>query len=130
MRDQVIAVNRAFYDAFEALDADAMERCWLPGPEAACVHPGGPWVRGSDEVMASWRAIMANTDYIEFDIQVEAVHVADPVAWVACLERITTSGPGGTAEAEVAATNIFVLGSGGWRLALHHGSPVVRPGPR
>jgi ketosteroid isomerase-like protein len=130
VRDQVIAANRAFYDAFERLDAEAMERCWAPGDEPACVHPGGPWLHGAEQVMASWEAVMANTAYIEFDIEVQAVHVADPVAWVACVERIRTSSATGVAEAEVAATNVFVLGTDGWRLTLHHGSPVVRPGPR
>ena len=47
-----------------------------------------------------------------------------------CIERITSAGAGGApAVAEIAATNLFVLDASGWRIALHHASPVVRPGP-
>lgn len=130
MRAQVTAANRAFYEAFENLDMQAMEACWQPGADVSCLHPGGPWLQGWDDVMASWEAIMANTGYIEFEIDVLSVRISDPVAWVTCTERITSVGQGGTAEAEVAATNVFLLGGDGWRLVLHHGSPVIRPAPR
>jgi ketosteroid isomerase-like protein len=57
------------------------------------------------------------------------VVVQDPVAWVSCVERITSStGEGTPAIAEVAATNVFVLGATGWRLMVHHASPIIRPG--
>lgn len=125
---QVLAANRRFYDALEALDPAAMEACWTDAPPPACVHPGGPWQRGWREVHEGWDAIMRSTGYIEFEIADAAVVVVDPVAWVTCVERITSStGDGGrTAVAEVAATNVFVLDASGWRLALHHASPVVR----
>jgi ketosteroid isomerase-like protein len=73
---------------------------------------------------------MANTGYIEFEIADAAVSLVDPVAWVTCTERITSAGAGGApAAAEVAATNLFVLDGSGWRIALHHASPVIRPAP-
>jgi ketosteroid isomerase-like protein len=128
VRAQVEAANRRFYAAFEALDADAMDDCWAPGDGVACVHPGSPWVTGRDAVMASWGTIMANTGFIELDVEVLDVVVEDPVAWVACVERVRSAGAGAaeTAAADVAATNVFVLGAGGWRLTLHHASPVMR----
>ena len=112
---QVLEANRRFYDALEALDIEGMEACWASGPEIACVHPGG-----------AWEAIMANTGYIEFEIAEARVQVVDPVAWVTCVERITSAVEGETAAAEAAATNVFVLGSSGWRMALHHASPIIR----
>ena len=129
LRAQVLAANRRFYDAFEALDLDAMEAVWETGPRAACVHPGGPWLRGWDEVRESWETIFANTGYIEFEIAEARVELADPVAWVSCTERITTSAGGSASAAEVAATNVFVVDATGWHLVVHHGSPVVRPAP-
>ena len=126
---QVLDANRRFYDALEALDLEAMEECWASGTEVACIHPGGPVQRGWDEVRSAWEAIMTNTGYIEFEIAEIQVVVQDPVAWVTCVERITSAaGEGGTAIAEVAATNLFVLDATGWRLALHHASPIIRPG--
>lgn len=128
--EQVREANRRFYDALEALDIVAMEACWSPAPGVACLHPGGPWQRGWDAVSAGWELILANTGYIEFEIVDVEVTVNDPVAWVTCVERITSAaGEGGeTAAAEVAATNLFVLDSTGWRIALHHASPIIRPG--
>lgn len=128
---QVLEANRRFYDALEALDEAAMEAMWASTPAPACVHPGGPWQRGWEEVREGWEAIMSATGYIEFEIAETEVTVLDPVAWVTCVERITsTVGEGGqTAVAEVAATNLFVLDATGWHLALHHASPIVRPAP-
>lgn len=128
---QVLAANRRFYDALESLDAAAMEACWASSPAPACLHPGGPWQRGWEEVGAGWEAIMSATGYIEFEVADAVVTVMDPVAWVTCVERITSAvGEGGqTAVAEVAATNLFVLDGSGWHLALHHASPVIRPAP-
>jgi len=129
IREQVLAANRAFYDAFEALDPVAMEACWEDGDGVACLHPGGPWLHGAAAVQGSWDVILGHTGYIEFDVQVRGLRVADPVAWVTCVERIRAGGAGGVAAAEVAATNVFVLGPQGWRMVLHHGSPVVRGSP-
>ena len=84
---QVLAANRRFYDALEALDAGAMEACWASSPAPACVHPGGPWQRGWEEVAAGWDAIMSATGYIEFEIADAVVSIVDPVAWVTCVER-------------------------------------------
>lgn len=128
--EQVREANRRFYDALEALDIVAMEACWSPAPGVACLHPGGPWQRGWEAVSAGWEVILSNTGYIEFEIVDVEVTVNDPVAWVTCVERITSAAGegGGTAAAEVAATNLFVLDSTGWRIALHHASPIIRPG--
>ena len=130
IRDQVLAANRAFYDALEALDLARMEACWADGPGIACLHPGGPWQRGWEEIRSGWEAIFGSTGYIEFEIADLEVTIADPVAWVTCTEVITSAaGAGQSNVAEVAATNLFLLGATGWRLALHHASPVIRPAP-
>jgi ketosteroid isomerase-like protein len=126
---QVRDANRRFYDALEALDMDAMAAVWAGGDDVVCIHPGGPVQRGWDEVGGAWEAIMSHTGYIEFEIDDVNVVVQDPVAWVTCVERITSStGEGATAVAEVAATNVFVLDATGWRLQVHHASPIIRPG--
>lgn len=126
VRAQVEAANRTFYEAFESLSPDALADCWSSTQEVACVHPGGPWVVGRDAVRDSWEIILANTGYIEVAVEVIDVVVADPVAWVSCLEHVTSAHGGDHATASVAATNVFVLGTSGWRLVLHHASPVVR----
>jgi hypothetical protein len=88
------------------------------------VHPGGGWILGWEEVRRSWETIIAATAHIEFEVGEVEVRLEDPVAWVTCVERVT--GPDGQ-TAEIAATNGFVLGTRGWRMVLHHASPIVRP---
>jgi len=105
-----------------------METVWETSSRAACLHPGGPWLLGWDEVRESWETILANTSYIEFEIADARVELVDPLAWVTCVERITTA-EGSPSVAEVAATNLFVVDGTGWHLILHHASPVVRPAP-
>jgi ketosteroid isomerase-like protein len=125
IRSQVVEANRRFYEALEALDLDAMDEVWETSTRAACVHPGGPWLLGWVEVRRSLEAIVDATAYIEFEIAGVEVRMDDPAAWVTCTERVT--GPDGRV-AEMAATNVFVLGQDGWRMVLHHASPVVRRG--
>lgn len=128
--EQVLELNRRFYDAFESLDIEAMAALWADGDEVACLHPGGGWQRGWDDVRLGWETIMNHTPYIELDVADARVEIVDPVAWVTCTERVTTAGREGASVAEVAATNVFVLRRDGWRLVLHHASPVIRPAPR
>jgi ketosteroid isomerase-like protein len=106
-----------------------MEALWETSARAACLHPGGPWLIGWDEVRESWETIFANTSYMEFEIADARVELIDPMAWVTCVERITTAGTGDAAVAEVAATNLFVVDGTGWHLVLHHASSVIRPAP-
>jgi SnoaL-like protein len=119
----VLEANRRFYAAFETLDLEAMDAVWEQSARAACLHPGGGWLSGWEEVRHGWEMIVDATSYIEFEVSGIDVWVEDPIAWVTCLERVT--GPD-SQTAEVAATNIFFLGSDGWRLILHHASPVIR----
>lgn len=126
----MLAANRRFYDALESLDLAAMAACWSDEPDVACVHPGGEWQRGWDEVREGWEAIMAHTSYIELEVIGPRVRIADPVAWVTCTERVTSAGAAGAAAADAVATNVFVLGREGWRMVVHHASPVIRPAPR
>lgn len=123
--EQVLECNRRFYESLESLDVDAMDRVWETSSRAASVHPGGPWVRGWDEVRQSLEGIVDATSYIEFEIRDAQVCIDDPTAWVTCTERVT-GGDGRVAE--LSATNIFTLGPDGWRLVLHHASPIVRAG--
>jgi ketosteroid isomerase-like protein len=123
MRD-VEAANAALYTAFEAGDVDLMEAVWDDSDEVVCVHPGWPMLRGRSEVMRSWSALMANTDYIQFVLTDVQVAVSGDSAVVTCTENVLTSADVGDGAAAV-ATNVFVKRPTGWRLLVHHGSPVL-----
>ena len=125
MRD-VEAANAALYTAFESGDVDLMEAVWdVEEPDAVvCVHPGWPMLRGRTAVMRSWSAVMANTDYIQFVLTDVQVVVSGDAAVVTCTENVLTSADIGEG-AHAVATNVFVQRRDGWRLVVHHGSPVL-----
>jgi ketosteroid isomerase-like protein len=126
-------LNAEFYAAFEAGDLDRMARVWADDKDAGggvvCVHPGGPMVRGRGAVLRSWALIMANTSYIQFVLTDVLTQVSGDIAVLTCAENIITASDddasGFAAGGNVATTNAFVRTHDGWRLWLHHGSPVM-----
>jgi hypothetical protein len=132
--EQVRAANAAFYAAFETLSLDAMSATWEHSDRVSVTHPGWPTLRGWARVAASWEAIFANTGFIQFVLTEEVVTLVGDVAWVTLDENIlqATGAPdgGGGADtdelegARIAATNVYVRSGSGWRMLLHHGSPV------
>ena len=123
---EVEAANAALYTAFETGDVDLMEAVWdAEEPDAVvCVHPGWPMLRGRTDVLRSWSAVMAGTDYIQFFLTDVQVARNGDTAVVTCTENVLTSADVGD-NATVVATNVFVRRQDGWRLLVHHGSPVL-----
>jgi ketosteroid isomerase-like protein len=131
-RSDVEAANAAFYAAFEAADLDGMRELWLDDPETMCVHPGALPVRGTGAIHRSWALIMANTPYIQFFLTDVETSIVRDVASVACTENVLTgddsTGPDAFGGAKAVATNVFVRTDAGWRLWIHHASPVMSGG--
>ena len=129
--DAVMAVNAELYAAFEEGDPERMEAVWDDAEDVSCVHPGWPMLRGRSRVLRSWSVIMANTNYIQFFLTGVHAVVDDDVAIVTCEENILTAvaDPDGalSESAKVVSTNVFRRRDDGWRLWLHHGSPVLAP---
>lgn len=128
----VEAVNAEFYAAFESADLDRMSLVWADGAHAddvVCVHPGWPLLRGRGTVLRSWALIMANTPYIQFVLTDTQVRVSGDQAVVTCSENIITaveeSANAPTSGGSVVTTNAFIRTDEGWRMWLHHGSPVL-----
>jgi len=128
----VEAANVEFYAAFESADLDRMALAWDDDP-VTCVHPGWSALRGRSHVLRSWAVIMANTVYIQFFLTDVQTTVDGDVAVVTCTENILTGddddGGVGLESARVMATNVFRRRAAGWRLFVHHGSPVLAAGP-
>ena len=126
--DQVTAANAALYEAFETADVDRMSMVWDDAdPDAVvCVHPGWPILRARDTVLRSWSAVMAGTDYIQFFLTDVQISVLGDTAIVTCQENVLTEvSEQGDGNAAVIATNVLVRRPGGWRVQVHHGSPVL-----
>jgi ketosteroid isomerase-like protein len=119
LENAVLTANRAFYVAFAERDAGTMSRLWAREHAVACIHPGRSAVHGRDAVLASWRAILDSPQAPAIQCTEAAAVVLGDVAFVTCVEHI--------GEAKVAATNVFALEHGEWRLVHHHAGLMVPP---
>lgn len=118
----VLAANGAFYEAFELRDLRAMSQVWERSERVVCGHPGWPLLRGWREVARSFEQIFGTGEPLQFVLTDTAVEVVGDAAWVTLNENLLGGGVQGT----VAATNVFVHENTGWRMVVHHGSPVGR----
>lgn len=114
---EVLDANSAFYRAFSARDLDAMDGLWSRLTPVMCVHPGWDALRGRDEVMDSWRAILTGAQSPKVGCSHAFAQVHGEVALVVCREHVE----GG----QLVATNVFVREQGVWRLVHHQASPLA-----
>jgi ketosteroid isomerase-like protein len=119
--DAVQAAHRAFYDAFEARDLDAMSSLWEHSDRVVCTHPGWRTLRGWGAVSGSWFALFGGPEPLQFILTEEVVTVDGDTAWVTVDENLISADGGGT----VAAVNLFLRDGARWRLVAHHGSAVA-----
>jgi ketosteroid isomerase-like protein len=125
-------VNQEFYAAIESADLDKMTEIWAEDTaddQVSCVHPGWTLLTGRSEVLRSWALIMANTTYIQFVLTDVNTTVLGDVAVLTCVENILTAGEEGEASfaaGKVVASNVYLRTPQGWRLWMHHGSPVLQ----
>ncbi len=117
----VLAANRAFYEAFEARDLDAMSDVWVRSERAVCTHPGWGTLRGWAAISSSWFALFHNAQPLQFILTNEVVDIEGDTAWVTVDENVIGDAIGGT----VAALNVFVFDGERWRMVVHHGSPLA-----
>jgi ketosteroid isomerase-like protein len=75
-------------------------------------------------VRDSWVLIFNNTFSMKFEITDVMIQVAGDIAWVICVENITTQQADEPQQAKVLATNLFERIGDEWLLIHHHGSPV------
>ena len=121
MADDVLAANQAFYDAHEQRDIEAMRDVWEHSERVVCVHPGWPILRTWRLVEESWRRILEGPGRNQFIVTNDIVAVHGDLAWITLDENLVQGASTGT----VAATNVFAHSDDGWKMILHHGSPVM-----
>jgi ketosteroid isomerase-like protein len=119
--DSVLAANRAFYEAFERRDLDAMSDVWEHSDRASCTHPGWAMLHGWAAIASSWYALFTNEQHLQFIVTAERAVVVGDAGWVTCDENILSDQASGT----VAAVNLFVRGGDSWRMVGHHGAAVA-----
>jgi len=122
--NEVLAVNQAFYEALQALNLKMMEAVWWHEDWVRCIHPGGELIQGWEDVRESWASIFHSTEYMRVSISRPLVKVIGDVAWISCIENVTSTFEDDFATALVETTNIFVRRGGQWRMAHHHAAPL------
>ncbi|PMB14634.1 DUF4440 domain-containing protein [Fischerella thermalis CCMEE 5205] len=123
---EILAVNDAFYRAFEKKDIEAMSAVWSQGTGSLCVHPGWDILRGWKAISTSWQKIFKNTPYIEINTEIITVEIRDHLAYIVLVENVMQVINGRKIEARSLATNIFEFLGGKWYLIHHHASPIMR----
>lgn len=123
---EVARLNRAFYQAFERLDLEAMQSIWLDDPGIKCVHPGGETLAGRERVLGSWKMIFENTTKIRVEIEDLSISMLGEYAWASNVERVRAPVENGITVTEMAATNLYRRVEGRWWMMLHHASPIAR----
>jgi len=119
--------EEAFYTAFAKADVDAMMAVWLESDAITCVHPVGPRISGREAVRAGWQELFRGGSGLRFRLG-EVNRIQDALLSIHILhEHITVPGESGERPPAV-ATNIYQLTQDGWRMILHHASPVAVPG--
>ena len=127
--DTLLAANRAFYGAFEALDLGAMASVWEESERIFCVHPGWQALRGHEAVMESWAVILSNTSRIQFTLTGVEARTSGEVGIVTLHENILSQVGSQRHTASAVSTNLFLLDRelGQWKLFHHHASLTVLP---
>lgn len=121
-REAVLAANRAFYEAFERRDFDAMSDAWEHSDAVVCTHPGWRPLHGWAQVAGSWIALLTNSQQLQFIVTGEEVICGADMAVVTCEENLLD----GAATGTVAAVNVFRRDEAGrWLLVSHHGGAVA-----
>jgi len=119
--DEVLGVEQAnarFYAAFERGDNSEMARCWGDGEHVRCTHPSAQCIVGRDSVLESWSLVFRSGAKLRIRTEDVEVHVAGQFAFLTCVEVVDAA----AARGRLAATNIFELQQGVWKMVHHHAS--------
>jgi len=117
----ILEANQEFYRAFSHGDFAAMSQLWAEQAPTACLHPGMNVITGRSAILNTWRQILDQVAGIEMSCRTPRVHWLGEVAFVTCLEANDSQ------PAHLAATNVFVLEAGRWRMVHHHAGPLSEP---
>jgi hypothetical protein len=123
--EKLLDANLSLYTAFESLTMSEMSRVWAQRPEDRCIHPGWDILSGWREIRESWRAIFASTEFVRVEVTEVSAEIIGSVGRVVCVESLLSVIDGQAVHSRVAATNLFIQTDAGWRLTLHHGSPIA-----
>ena len=116
----------AFYDALERADLDAMIGVWAEDDEVVCIHPGGPRLSGLPAVREAWGRVFKGVKRLSVRrvalVQTQALMMAvhSVIQYISSPEEQRSMPP-------IVATNVYRRSADGWRMLMHHSSPMPTP---
>jgi uncharacterized protein (TIGR02246 family) len=114
--------ENAFYEALERGDLEGMMAVWAEDEDVICVHPGGPRLCGQDQVRESWARIFAGEARARVQITDQVAVTGMMIAVHSVHERFVSET--GEPAIPILATNVYLRTAAGWRMIVHHASPV------
>ena len=117
------AAEAAFYSAFEARSFDAMMAVWAADEAIACIHPLAAPLNGRAAIAAGWRSMFEAAG--QFRVRVEPAHeMREENLVIRIVREYLTIGQESEPRPPILATNVYRREADGWRLLLHHASPL------
>jgi len=115
----------AFYRAFADRDLVSMQHVWADSPNTMCVHPGGPLLHGTADIIQSWNEILSNASVPEIQFEVVNSLLKGSISIHTVREAIRLANSDNTPSI-VISTNVYQKTTAGWVIITHHASlPLV-----
>ncbi|MBU6285411.1 MAG: DUF4440 domain-containing protein [Betaproteobacteria bacterium] len=121
--DSSEAAEDAVYEALAQGDLEALMALWSDEEDSVCIHPSGPRLIGLDAIRQSWALILAQGNLVVNRSKLQVI-AAGTVAVHNLIETIQVFEAGHTRAFHMACTNVYMHGSRGWRMVLHHAAAV------
>ncbi len=115
--------ERAFYKAFESSDIETMMSVWADTEDIECIHPLGGRLRGRGAVRDSWEQIFRSAVQLSFHVT-DQWHTQGPLLSVHVVHENIRIDKDSGYQPPIVATNVYQLTRDGWRMILHHASPL------
>jgi ketosteroid isomerase-like protein len=117
------AAEAAFYAAFEARSLEAMMAVWSTDDGIACIHPLAAPLNGRAAVAAGWRSMFEAAG--QFRVRVETAHeMREANQVIRIVREYLIIGQETESRPPILATNVYRRETDGWRMVLHHASPL------
>lgn len=99
-----------------------MMATWSEDDEIICIHPGGQRLLGIDAIRESWRQLFRDGPRMRVELLDPRIQTRHMVSVHNLYERIRLQGQ--LRSHLILATNVYQLTPSGWRMVVHHASPL------
>ena len=122
--EEVLKVNEMFYKALGTRNLELMDEVWVKDPRVGCVHPGWIMISGWQAIRQSWENVFDPNDQVDIRLYNITLEIKGDIAWLTCIQQLIyiNRDPIGINMSQ--STNIFERHDSGWRMILHHASPI------